>query len=985
MMSIVLMIFLVIGAVSATESINGSYTEDSNIIEDNDISLSANNKLEISNEDSISETNIVYSHDDNLGSNPDDEVLNITDSYYEDTYQQTSNTLEAIGENTSNLSGSSSDSVISASSSNDIVSADSFVDQSIIATSPASTKISVDDTHYTKSSTYIDVTLTDVNGKPISNQKISLVVNKKTYSAITDAKGIASVETDSLSVGTYTVSLKYEGNSEYSSVSLSKKVKVLSSVIGSDLTKDYREKSKYTVTLWNGTSVLSNAKVTFKVNGKTYTSTTNNKGQASIDINLAVGKYTITVTNSVTKEQVSHKIIVKKAKTKITAKSKTYIPAKKKGSFSVVLKTKQGIALKNKKVTFTYNGKKVTKKTNEDGKATVTIPVLAKCTYKINYKYDGSKNYYSKSGSAKLVVASPTTKLSSKILVMNYNDGSKFKVKLTDAKGNALANKNVNIKIEGKSTVCKTNSKGTAKLSLKNINPGTYSAKYSYSTKGSKDYSHGSKNVIILKLVGVITAKDLTMKAGDGSSYQVTVKDKSGKVLKGVTVKSNINGKKYTYETDSNGVGKFKITQDPSSYKIKTILSDKFYKSAPVTKKVLVKGTKFIAKNAYVPEGGKVTYSVKLVDENNKALKDKNVIFTFEGKEYTAKSNSKGVAKVSLGVLSKGTHSIKFSQESAQGSAKISIMSKVSIKDLVAASKKVKSYISKHSKIHSSVEIGGVSFKTADYLYLVSKAIVNLKDGKKSDIPIKIIKNPSNPKKATTLGYLKNYLSVAKKIVKTAESKGQMPNSVSSKVGTIGYKGVVATLAKVMVSYGKKNKMPSYVAVKALSGSSSTKVGGINMKNTISKLAAYLAASKNCQVNDAKFKKLVSKLIKGCKTEKEKATKIFNYVRDTISYSFYYNTKFGALGTLNSKTGNCVDHAHLVVAMFRTAGLATRYVHATCHFSSGNTYGHVFAQVLIGNTWTVADATSSRNSLGKVANWNTNSYHLQAITPSISF
>ena len=352
MMSIVLMIFLVIGAVSATESINGSYTEDSNIIEDNDISLSANNKLEISNEDSISETNIVYSHDDNLGSNPDDEVLNITDSYYEDTYQQTSNTLEAIGENTSNLSGSSSDSVISASSSNDIVSADSFVDQSIIAASPASTKISVDDTHYTKSSTYIDVTLTDVNGKPISNQKISLVVNKKTYSAITDAKGIASVETDSLSVGTYTVSLKYGGNSEYSSVSLSKKVKVLSSVIGSDLTKDYREKSKYTVTLWNGTSVLSNAKVTFKVNCKTYTSTTNNKGQASIDINLAVGKYTITVTNCVTKEQVSHKIIVKKAKTKITAKSKTYIPAKKKGSFSVALKTKQGIALKNKKVTF---------------------------------------------------------------------------------------------------------------------------------------------------------------------------------------------------------------------------------------------------------------------------------------------------------------------------------------------------------------------------------------------------------------------------------------------------------------------------------------------------------------------------------------------------------------------------------------------------------------------------------------------------------
>jgi transglutaminase-like putative cysteine protease len=146
-----------------------------------------------------------------------------------------------------------------------------------------------------------------------------------------------------------------------------------------------------------------------------------------------------------------------------------------------------------------------------------------------------------------------------------------------------------------------------------------------------------------------------------------------------------------------------------------------------------------------------------------------------------------------------------------------------------------------------------------------------------------------------------------------------------------------------------------------------------------------LAASKNCEVNDAQIKKLVSKLTKNCKTEKEKATKIFNYIRDTLSYSFYYNTKYGAAGTLKAKSGNCVDHAHLTVAMFRAAGLATRYVHAKCTFNSGHTYGHVWGQVLIGNTWTVADATSSRNSLGHVANWNTHTYKLESYSSSISF
>ena len=58
-MTIVLMFFMIMGAVSAAESIDVSDTEDSNLIGDNDDSLSTNNKLEISSEDSISETNII--------------------------------------------------------------------------------------------------------------------------------------------------------------------------------------------------------------------------------------------------------------------------------------------------------------------------------------------------------------------------------------------------------------------------------------------------------------------------------------------------------------------------------------------------------------------------------------------------------------------------------------------------------------------------------------------------------------------------------------------------------------------------------------------------------------------------------------------------------------------------------------------------------------------------------------------------------------
>ena len=978
------MVFLAIGAVNATESINVSDTEDSNFLIGGDVDSSSANKLEISNEVSISETNIVNSHDDNLGNYPDEGVLNASSN--EDNYQNqlTSNDADAAsGENTLSSANSSADGIVSEDSGNNMVSAES---SSIVAADKVSTTLSVANAHYGKSSTIFDVTLKDSNGNILANQKVILKVNKKSYSGFTNDKGIASIKTASLKVGSYTLALSYGGNSNYSSSSLSKKVKVLSSAVGSDLTKYYGFASKYQIKFWKDNQALSNTKVSFKVSGRTYTAKTDEDGVATVYLNLFVGKHTLTTTNPYSKETVSHKVTVKKDKTGFRAKSKTFIPTKKKGSFKVVLKSKHNTLLKHKDVTFTYDDKKVTSKTNAKGEATITIPVLAKGTYKISFKYSGSDNYYASEGSAKIVVAESTTKLSSKILVMRYNDGSKFKVKLTDNKGNALANKEVKFKINGKTTVCKTNSYGNAKLSLKNVLPGTHIVKYSHSSYGSKDYSQGSNRVIILKIVAKLSAKDLTMKTNDNSTFNVKVKDESGKLLKGVSVKSVINnGNAHIYKTDSNGTAKLVISKGTGYYTIKTIVSDPFYKSAPITNKIIVKGTKLVAKNLYVMNGKSVTYSVNVVNEKKNPVKDKQVVFIFKGKNLTSKTNSKGIAKISLGTLSQGTYKINIVQDNNEKSAKIFVANKVSIKNIVAAAKLVKKYISKHHKLPSSVKIGSISLKTADYLYLASQAVVKLKSGNKNPMSIKILKNPSKPKSAKDLGYLRNYLGVAKSIIKTAKSKGKMPNSISSDIGLMGYDAAVYTVSDALKYYGKHKKMPAYVLVKSFSSTSVSYPGVLNNKNKITNLADYLKSTQSCDVDNAKIKKLVYKLTKDCKNDKDKARVIFNYVRDTVSYSFYYNTRYGAVGTLNAGTGNCVDHAHALVALYRAAGLPARYVHGTCTFSSGGTYGHVWAQVLIGNTWVVADAVSTRNSFGEVVNWNTHSYGLHGYYRSMPF
>ncbi|MBR7051144.1 MAG: hypothetical protein IKI27_06775, partial [Methanobrevibacter sp.] len=159
---------------------------------------------------------------------------------------------------------------------------------------------------------------------------------------------------------------------------------------------------------------------------------------------------------------------------------------------------------------------------------------------------------------------------------------------------------------------------------------------------------------------------------------------------------------------------------------------------------------------------------------------------------------------------------------------------------------------------------------------------------------------------------------------------------------------------------------------------------GINQKHAKGS-SAYLKSSSHCKVGSKAIKKLVKSLTKGLTSKVDKAKAIFNYVRDTLDYSYYYNSKYGASGTLKHKKGNCVDHSHLLVAMFRTAGFNARYVHGRCHFGDGDTTGHVWTQVKIGSKWVCADATSYRNSLGKIRNWNTNSYTLHAKYASLPF
>ena len=159
---------------------------------------------------------------------------------------------------------------------------------------------------------------------------------------------------------------------------------------------------------------------------------------------------------------------------------------------------------------------------------------------------------------------------------------------------------------------------------------------------------------------------------------------------------------------------------------------------------------------------------------------------------------------------------------------------------------------------------------------------------------------------------------------------------------------------------------------------------GLN-QNTKLSVSKYKYGGGYAKITKA-IRKLSKKLTSKYSTKLEKATAIFNYVRDNLGYSYYANSKKGAAKTLKTKRGNCCDHSNLIVALCRASKIPARYAHAKgCRFGSGFTTGHVWAQIYVNGRWYSADGTSYRNSLGHIKNWNTKSYKRLRIYRNIPF
>ena len=254
--------------------------------------------------------------------------------------------------------------------------------------------------------------------------------------------------------------------------------------------------------------VLAGEEITFLLNNKEQTLTTNSKGQASLAIptNLAPNTYLATITyNGKGKYNSSYttaKVTVNKLTSVVTAEDVTVKYGDANGKFIATLTNDKGTPL-SANIVINLNGVNYSLKTNSKGQASVSTKDLKAGEYTATVTYKGNSKYAPSSTTAKVIIV--TDKLVSVVsaddVTVNRGDASgKFIATLTNAAGVPLS-ANIVIKLKGVDYAMKTNSKGQASVSTKDLEPGTYTATVTY--KGNSKYAPSTTTAKVLSLIHI--------------------------------------------------------------------------------------------------------------------------------------------------------------------------------------------------------------------------------------------------------------------------------------------------------------------------------------------------------------------------------------------------------------------------------------------------------------------------------------------------
>jgi hypothetical protein len=150
----------------------------------------------------------------------------------------------------------------------------------------------------------------------------------------------------------------------------------------------------------------------------------------------------------------------------------------------------------------------------------------------------------------------------------------------------------------------------------------------------------------------------------------------------------------------------------------------------------------------------------------------------------------------------------------------------VSMTSIFEASNRLKTYIESNNAIPNTVTVGSNTYSTNDFLYLLSKAIVNRNAGTTSAVTVLSSSPATSPSVNNKLGkiYKAEFVSIAQYLLNFYSTNKRAPNFVNSSLGNLQYQSTIYVFSRIgAYIHNNKNTIPAYVEVTV---NSSSKING---------------------------------------------------------------------------------------------------------------------------------------------------------------
>ena len=320
-------------------------------------------------------------------------------------------------------------------------------------------------------------------------------------------------------------------------------------IIANDLTKYYANEKALTCEVQDSEShPIDNASVTFNVNGKNYSRTTNSSGIAKMNVNLDSGNYTYDAYYLLNNSVVAKDSGLIQILPTISGEDIEKIYRNDTQYYATFLDS-NGELLANTNVTFNINGVFYTRKTNESGVARLNINLNAGEYILTAINTNGEMH------SNNITVLNS---ISGNDIVKYYKNDTQYYATFLNSDGSLLTNTNVTFNINGVYYTRKTNESGVARLNI-NLPPNDYILTAINPATGEM-YSN------TIRVLNVLSASDMSMTYRDGSKFNVTLLDGQGIPYANQELTFNINGVFYTRTTNELGVASLNINLQAGNY-----------------------------------------------------------------------------------------------------------------------------------------------------------------------------------------------------------------------------------------------------------------------------------------------------------------------------------------------------------------------------------------------------------------------------------